>query len=1111
MPCLLRIRRQVLATTNNGRIRKSPFQIPSQHQQQRHYYPSLSTLSKTLSTANNYSSNIIKNANNNVYTCPNNEATRFIHSQYSSSLSSSKTTLHDKKNTRFIYNQNKYNPKIKSPIQSQSFATSSTKGKTTTTTTTMSPEEERLTHLRNVGILAHVDAGKTTVTERMLALGGVIHRVGSVDAGNTVTDYLPAERERGITIQSAAIGLEWSWGNYSLFGGGGAVGAKKKVDSTANSNTSGSENVSNRIVSLNLIDTPGHVDFSVEVHRSVAVLDGAVLVIDSVAGVQAQTEGVWRAMMTRSTSHSDIVVDNDGSGNTSSNSMDGESDGDATQQTHVHEPLSCIAFVNKMDKEGCNFGQAMNSLRLKLQGANPVAIQIPLFLKSDYDDDSTNTNSAGNTVNESDNNNSDLNLSEKIVAIPPNDNELMNMTNGNFCGVVDLIQMRAILWPQSSGDSTMNNASSDVSNVDEYIPTIIKLPINNDNQSSSSSLSTLMETCQKARQDLIASLAEVNEEMEEYYLLEEDPSNRELGQALRKATIQRSIMPVMTGAALRGKGVEPLLDAVVDLLPSPLDRAPPSIIYDQSSSSGGGRGHGKRKKRSKKSKNVSPANTNNTATTKDDNDTPTPIRIGHPQHPSLLALAFKVIHMKSKGSGEGRVVFTRVYSGKLHTRDTIKVISPSNTPNQDISATARTERVGGMLELAGGRFDNLSEGACESGGVCALVGLKTVVTGDTILLANSPSGIKGSKKKKKKGGVNVLDEHIGDVCLAGVASPTPVLTVRLEAETGEQQTKLSEVLKLLVAEDPSLHVKEDGSATLLSGLGELHIEVVVDRIMREHGLSIWTGKPSVAYRETVVSAIESDGLVKFDRTIGSARMQASIHLLLEPWSYLEEEEQENAVIDPSSSVSLSDPLVVIGPNVKKYLGLLDEEEGQYDEDDEFTDEELAQQNELVHALISGCQGALKRGPTGSYPLANVKCTVVDIDAEGGLAALNAMPGSLRAAASLVLSSMLSEQKDSCSVLEPTMSVEISAPSEMVGSILSDLTSRRGNVGDIVMGGGGEGQKSSNDQYHQAKANINAEAPLVELLGYANRLRSITGGEGAFSAEYKGHTHCDEIQ
>jgi elongation factor G len=377
-----------------------------------------------------------------------------------------------------------------------------------------------------------------------------------------------------------------------------------------------------------------------------------------------------------------------------------------------------------------------------------------------------------------------------------------------------------------------------------------------------------------------------------------------------------------------------------------------------------------------------------------------------------------------------------------------------------------------MLELAGGRFDNLDNGVCRSGDVCALVGLRTVVTGDTIML-------KGDSKYG----------DAGAVCLAGVASPKPVLTVRLEVETAEQQKRLSEALSTLVIEDPSLVVKETESTTLLSGLGELHIEITVDRLAREFGLEVSTGKPAVAYRESLTEKLETPGgLWIYDRTIGNNRLQAAVHLVLEP--------KKEIISDPSSlCMVISEPTVTLGIKAREFLGL---------HEMDLDDDELIQFNELARTLVLACQGAMRRGPLGSYALANVSCHVVSIDAEGGLASLQAMPGALRAAAASAISETLLDNKSSCTLMEPTMSVEVTVPGDMVGAVVSDLTGRRGNVGDVLMSDSGGAQ-------HATKALIRGQVPLAEILGYANSLRSLTGGEGSFTAEYAGHSSCDETK
>jgi len=837
-------------------------------------------------------------------------------------------------------------------------------------------ELQRLAHIRNVGILAHVDAGKTTVTERMLALAGVVNCAGCVDDGNTVTDYLPAERERGITIQSAAISFDWGWHN--------------SVDHD--------DYEQNDKVRVQLIDTPGHVDFSVEVNRSVAVLDGAVLVVDAVAGAQAQTETVWRAITRPS-------WNNHGFSETGVSSV---------REDHTHEPLPCLALINKMDKDGSHFGKAIQSLRDKLPGANPIAIQVPIFRKSmGKPSISKVTRKLG--VN-------DLLPSDLFVVAP----EEADPANGEFVGVVDLIHMRAVIWPDVPGFAK---------DVEACIPSVVNL-LKPESREPLHPGCRLTSEALKARTYFIEDLANVDPVIEEYYLNDQDIQNSEIRSALRRATLAHAAVPVMAGAAVKGKGVELLLDAVADLLPSPLDRIPPRVkkLSDDSSTT-----------------SLPPQRTS-----KD-------ISLGHPLHQSLLALAFKVVHMKGRGgSGDGRVVFARVYSGSLQDRESIQVISPP-APGES-QAIHREERIGGMLELAGGRFDNMEDGVCRSGDVCALIGLKTVVTGDTIMLT---SDIASGKGKKSKGSEEL-------VCLAGVSSPRPVITVCLEAETSSEQQRLSEALILMSIEDPSLVVEETEASTLLSGLGELHIEVTLDRLFREHGLRVTVGPPSVAYRETVKDTIETPGgLLEYDRSIGGTRLQGAVHLIISPDRH-----------DKESCTLLSDATVTVGPKARQYLCL----------NPDLSEEELLKKSDLARALIRGCQGALKRGPLKNVAMANLVCHVEDVSADGGLPALKALPGALQAASAHAVAVALQEGKQKCTILEPTMSVEITLPNDMVGTVLSDFGSRRGTVSDVIVSDGAH-----------AKALMRGDVPLVEILGYANSLRSLTGGEGAFTAEYKGHS------
>lgn len=767
-------------------------------------------------------------------------------------------------------------------------------------------------------------------------------------------------------------------------------------------------------------------------NRSVAVLDGAVLVVDAVAGVQAQTETVWRAM-TRPSLNNDIIQDH------SSPERNLREQHRANDQLN-HEPLPCLALVNKMDNDGCHFGRAIQSMREKLPGANPIPIQIPLFSSGSSSSSIDNIVSLGTSDR----------LPFNIKALSPNELSI-NIPNGDFMGIIDLIHMRAIIWPD--GPNRRNGID-----VENCAPTVINLMQANDLEPIHKDCKVTQEAT-NARFGLVEALAEVDAITEEQYLNDQEPSNFDIRAALRRATLAQKVVPVMAAAALKGKGLEPLLDSIADFLPSPLDRDPPALHQLDK--------HGQKGTLRNAHACTEPKNRGMTSTRK-----LTKISRGHPLHKSSLALAFKVVHMKGRGSGDGRVVFARVYSGKLRDREQLKVITPP-APGE-VAAKVRLERIGGMLELAGGRFDNVIGGEVESGEVCALVGLKTVVTGDTLILTANTS----SSQKQKKG-----DKNSGDdvVYLAGVASPKPVITVRLESETSQQEARLSEALELMATEDPSLLVEQTESATLLSGLGELHIEVTLDRLHREYGLQVMVGPPSVSYRETVKTDIETPGgLIEYDRTIGATRLQAAVHLVIKPNHRCAADQADN------SSMMLSDPVVTVGRKAREFLGL----------NPDLREEDLLVKSNLARALIQGCQGALRRGVLKSSEMANVTCLIEDVDAEGGLSALNVLPGALQAAAANAVTVCLQENSTRCSILEPSVSIEIIVSNDMVGAVLSDLNNRRGTVGDVVVG----------ETIH-SKSLVRGNVPLVEILGYANSLRSLTGGEGAFTSEYRGHSFC----
>mmetsp|Transcript_13403 Transcript_13403/g.25631 ORF Transcript_13403/g.25631 Transcript_13403/m.25631 type:complete len:475 (+) Transcript_13403:2799-4223(+) len=474
--------------------------------------------------------------------------------------------------------------------------------------------------------------------------------------------------------------------------------------------------------------------------------------------------------------------------------------------------------------------------------------------------------------------------------------------------------------------------------------------------------------------------------------------------------------------------------------------------------------------------------------------------------------------MKGRGgSGDGRVAFARVYSGILKARDSIRVISPNslssasnsdgdNPNDKNKKHKFSVSKIGGMLELSGGQFNNLPEGSCRSGDVCALVGLKGVVTGDTLLLTSAAASLddapqkskkKSAKSNKKNKGNNSAHhkQYANGVHLAGLASPLPVLTLRLEASSASEQARLSSALALLVVEDPSLVVEETPTTTHISGLGELHVEIVLDRLRREYGLEVRTGTPRVTYRETVLlddgdDEVETDGMVEYDRTVGGVQLQGTVRLRLSRPPTLE-----------GDCIPPEDPVVTLSPETCKYFNIDPKSASSSRDDDESLEHKYPP---ALRALLSGARGSLKRGRLGPHPLANLECHILEVDSE--LASSDAsFVGAMRAAAANAVTTLLESlvNEGRMVVLEPKMNVEISVPTGKVGDVLSDLTGRRGMVDDVAMaeeGGGGDHVKSM----------VRAEVPLIEILGYANSLRSLTGGEGAFSAEYKGHAPQDGL-
>jgi elongation factor G len=692
-----------------------------------------------------------------------------------------------------------------------------------------------VSHFRNVGIVAHIDAGKTTTSEQMLYISGETQSVGRVDDGDTVMDFLPQEKERGITIQSAAITFPWK-------------------DHT-----------------VNLIDTPGHVDFTVEVERSARVLDGAVLVIDAVAGVQAQTRTVWKQTRKQNT--------------------------------------PAIAFVNKMDRDGASFNRALNSIRSKL-GANPVPIQYPIG-------------------------------AEDV-----------------FLGVVDLLSMTKVLWGKNANATSRTPVAPIIEPLEESDP--------------------IYEEAKVARQSMIESIADHDEAIMEAYLASSDDgldlSIEDLIQSLRKACLSCDVVPALCGAALRGKGVEALLDSVITFLPSPADR-PSSKAVNKT-------------KGTEKEINLK---------TKD-----------------LCALCFKIVHDKNRGP----LVFVRTYSGVLKNK---QVLYNSSQRNK--------ERLNQLLKISADDYDTLDE--VGPGNVACLVGLKNIGTGDTIVAAKSP-----------------LQEYVLD----GLEIPDPVYSVAIEPTTSSKQTELEEALEILQVEDPSLQVvldKESGQ-TLLKGIGELHMEIVCDKLLRQYNIEVIVSKAYVGYKEGLQGLEpKTRSTHVYDRTINLKRLFAQLEI-------------------ETTLVGYRQPSTVKITKEAQKLFTADE----YD------------------AVQTGIESAFTSGPEG-YPILGVHIDVVNVVKDQDTTA-----GSMRACAALAVRNLL-KKKDTYVFLEPHMSLEVDAPTSFVGDILSDLTvKRRGTVKEVVA------------QEGMDRSLILGSVPFATMLGYATSVRSMTQGEGSFSMEYMEHAPVD---
>jgi elongation factor G len=667
-----------------------------------------------------------------------------------------------------------------------------------------------LERVRNIGIMAHIDAGKTTTTERILYYTGRTHKMGEVHEGAATMDWMAQEQERGITITSAATTAAW------------------------------------RDFRINIIDTPGHVDFTVEVERSLRVLDGAVAVFDSVAGVQPQSETVWR------------------------------------QADKYSVPR--IAFINKMDRAGADFFNAVQSMVERL-GARPVPIQIPVGQEDQH------------------------------------------------AGVIDLVEMRSITWADDLGTKM---------EIGEIPP-------------------GLLEQAQEYHHQLIEAVADHDEELFETYLEDEEKVTPEmLKRALRAATLDNTLTPVLLGSAFKNKGVQPLLDAIVDYLPSPLDV--PAI-------------HG-----------IDPR-TQHELSRRAADDEP------------FSALAFKVM----SDPYVGKLTYFRVYSGKLTAGSRVL-----NT------TTGKSERISRILQMHANHREEREE--IGAGEIAAAVGLKTTTTGDTLSSDTAP------------------------IVLESMTFPDPVISVAVEPKTKADQDKLGQGLQRLAEEDPTFRVRtdEETGQTLIAGMGELHLEIIVDRLKREFNVDANVGRPQVAYRETATKAVENvHG--KFVRQTGGRGQYGHAIINLEP-------------AEQGAGYEFVDKIV--GGKIPR---------------------------EYIPAVDLGIQGAMESGIIAGYPVVDIRVELV----EGSYHEVDSSEQAFRVAGSMAFKEAMKRARPK--LLEPMMAVEVVTPDDYLGDVMGNLNARRGRVESL--------EPSGNAQ------SIKAMVPLAEMFGYATDVRSMTQGRATFTMQF----------
>jgi elongation factor G len=676
---------------------------------------------------------------------------------------------------------------------------------------------------RNIGISAHIDAGKTTTTERVLFYTGVNHKIGEVHDGAATMDWMEQEQERGITITSAATTCFW-----------------KGMDGSRQDHR------------INIIDTPGHVDFTIEVERSMRVLDGAVMVYCAVGGVQPQSETVWR------------------------------------QANKYKVPR--LAFVNKMDRTGANFYKVVEGMKLRLK-ATPVPIVLPIGAEE------------------------------------------------NFTGVIDLIKMKAIIWDEASQGMKFTY---------EEIP------------------ADLLANAKEWREKMVEAAAEATEEYMNKYLEEGDLTEAEIMDGIRKRTIASEIQPMLCGTAFKNKGVQRMLDAVLDFMPSPIDIPPVKGI----------------------------------------NDDDEPVVRKADDSEKFSALAFKLM----TDPFVGQLTFVRVYSGVLQKGDTI--YNP---------VRGKKERIGRIVQMHANEREEVTE--IRAGDIAACIGLKDVTTGETLC---DPTAI---------------------VTLERMIFPEPVITQAVEPKTKADQEKMGIALQRLAQEDPSFRVKtdEESGQTLIAGMGELHLEIIVDRMKREFGVEANVGKPQVAYRETIRKTIE-DAEGKFVRQSGGKGQYGHVVLKIEP-------------NEPGKGIEFVD--AIKGGTVPR---------------------------EYIPAVEKGINEAVTQGVLAGYPVVDVKVTLHfgsyhDVDSNELAFKMAAIFGFKEGC-----------RKASPVILEPMMAVEVETPEDYAGNVMGDLSSRRGMVqGMEDMVGGGKA--------------IKAEVPLSEMFGYSTTLRSMSQGRASYTMEFKHYSEA----